>query len=137
MNGTKPLSLQERRLQVLKDFAKAWNDHDIDALMSHMTEDCVFDASAGNQVCGRRFEGYEDVRQGYLSLFEAFPDAAWNEDRHMVMGDRGVSEWRFSGTSSDGSSVNMMGNDLFVFRDDKILVKDSYRKNRPLIVTGN
>ncbi len=123
--------LQAVRLQVLKDFAKAWNDHDIDALMSFMTEDCIFDGSAGSAVCGTRFEGFDAVRAGYQKIWEVFPDAAWNEDKHFVVDDRGVSEWRFTGTMTDGSAVNMHGNDLFVFRGDKIYIKDSYRKNRP------
>jgi ketosteroid isomerase-like protein len=42
-----------------------------------------------------------------------------------------VSEWTFTGTRTDGSRVEVHGCDLFTFRDGKIAVKDSYRKNRP------
>lgn len=121
--------LQAARLQRLKDFAQAWNDHDIDALMSCMADSCRFDSSAGADVFGNRFSGFDAVRESYLALFKVFPDAKWNEDTHFVSGDRGVSEWRFTGTKEDGSSVNLMGCDLFVFEGDKISVKDSYRKN--------
>lgn len=38
--------------EVLQAFADAWNRHDVDALMSFMTEDCVFESSAGAAVCG-------------------------------------------------------------------------------------
>ena len=48
-----------------------------------------------------------------------------------VAGDRGVSEWTFTGTDKDGTSVEVIGCDIFSFRDGKILVKNSYRKNRP------
>ena len=125
--------LNNKRLQVLKDFAKAWNDHDIDALMSFMTKNCIFDGSAGDGVFGTRYEGFDAVKAGYEKIWQVFPDAAWNEDQHFVSGDRGVSEWRFTGTMSDGSRVEMMGNDLFIFEGEKIRVKDSYRKNRPPI----
>lgn len=37
---------------LLDEFADAWNRHDLDALMSMMTADCVFQASAGNTVDG-------------------------------------------------------------------------------------
>ncbi len=121
--------LQVARLQRLKDFAQAWNDHDIDSLMNCMAEKCRFDSSAGADAFGNRFSGYDAVKESYLALFKVFPDAKWNEDTHFVAGDRGVSEWRFTGTKSDGTSVNLMGCDLFVFEGDKILVKDSYRKN--------
>ena len=40
------------RLTLLDEFATAWNRHDVDALMSMMTDDCVFDASAGPDVAG-------------------------------------------------------------------------------------
>lgn len=122
--------LQAERLQLLKDFAQAWNDHDIEALMSCMAPGCRFDGSAGADVFGSRAEGEAEVRASYLKMFEVFPDATWNEDHHFVAGDRGVSEWRFTGTKADGSKVNTMGCDLFEFEGNKLLVKDSYRKNR-------
>lgn len=128
-NALPDTPLQQKRLQLLKDFAQAWNDHDIDALMACMAEGCRFDSSAGGEIFGNRTEGMEAVKASYEAIFKVFPDAKWNEDTHFVAGDRGVSEWRFTGTKADGSSVNLMGCDLFVFEGDKILVKDSYRKN--------
>ena len=44
-------------LELLDRFADAWNRHDLDALMSMMTDDCVFQASAGPEVDGQRSEG--------------------------------------------------------------------------------
>ena len=40
---------------LLQAFADAWNRHDVDALMSMMTTDCVFEASGGNAVDGERY----------------------------------------------------------------------------------
>jgi ketosteroid isomerase-like protein len=37
----------EVTLEFLDAFAQAWNRYDVDAIMSAMTEDCVFEASAG------------------------------------------------------------------------------------------
>ena len=115
----------------LAAFAAAWNAHDVDALMSFMTDDCIFDGSAGPDVMGTRFQGYDEVRAGYQKIFDVFPDAKWNDDRHFVSGDRGVSEWVFTGTMADGSRVEVQGCDLFIFRGNKIYLKDSIRKNRP------
>jgi ketosteroid isomerase-like protein len=42
---------------LLRAFADAWNRHDVDALMSMMTADGVFEASGGNMVDGDRHEG--------------------------------------------------------------------------------
>ncbi|HMN82455.1 MAG TPA: nuclear transport factor 2 family protein [Burkholderiaceae bacterium] len=118
-------------VDMLQAFADAWNRHDIDALMSFMSDDCVFEASAGPDVSGTRYAGRDAVRAGYMEVFAAFPDAHWGGARHFVVGDRGVSEWTFTGTRTDGARVEVHGCDLFTFRGGKIALKNSYRKNRP------
>ena len=115
----------------LQAFADAWNAHDADAVMDFMTDDCVFEASAGPDVCGASHIGREAVRAGYSEVWKTFPDAQWRGPRHFVCGDRGVSEWTFTGTRADGTRVEVNGCDVFTFRDGKIAVKNSYRKNRP------
>jgi len=120
-------------IQLLDRFADAWNRHDLDALMSMMTDDCVFEASAGPDVNGQRSEGPTAVRAAYAAVFETFPDAHWGEARHFVAGNRGVSEWTFTGTRQDGQHVEVNGCDLFTIRDGRIAIKNSYRKNRPPI----
>jgi len=122
--------------EVLQAFADAWNRHDIDALMAFMSDDCVFEASAGPDVCGTRYAGSEAVRAGYAEVWATFPDACWANARHFVHGDRGVSEWTFSGTRADGTRVEVHGCDLFTFRDGKIALKNSYRKSRPALGTA-
>ena len=121
----------EVTIQRLQAFADAWNSHDLDALMSFMTADCVFEASAGPDVCGTRFEGRDAVRAAFAEVWATFPDAHWGNARHLVCGDRGVSEWTFTGTRGDGTRVEVQGCDLFRFREGKIVLKNSYRKNRP------
>lgn len=123
--------VSEVTVAVLQAFADAWNDHDVDALMSFMTEDCVFESSAGEDVCGSRYVGKDAVRAGFAEVWSIYPDAHWGDARHFVHGDRGVSEWTFTGTRLDGTRVEVHGCDLFTLRDGKILLKNSYRKNRP------
>ncbi|MEK7786578.1 MAG: nuclear transport factor 2 family protein [Chloroflexota bacterium] len=123
--------IAEVTTEFLQVFADAWNRHDVVALMSFMTEDCVFEASAGPDVCGTRCAGREAVRAGFAEVWATFPDAHWGSARHFVRGDRGVSEWTFTGTRADGTRVEVNGCDLFTFKDGKIALKNSYRKNRP------
>jgi len=123
----------EVTVEFLQAFANAWNRHDVDDLMSFMTDDCVFDSSAGDEVCGTRFVGTDAVRAGFSKAWEILPDAKWGDARHFVSGDRGVSEWIFSGTQADGKRVVVNGCDIFTFRHGKIAVKNSYRKSRPPI----
>jgi len=115
----------------LQAFADAFNRHDADALMGFMTDDCVFEASAGPDVCGARYVGKEEVRAGFCDVWATFSDAQWHSPRHFVLGDRGVSEWTFTGTRADGTRIEVNGCDLFTFRGGKIALKNSYRKNRP------
>lgn len=123
--------VDEGAMQLLQEFADAWNRHDVDALMRCMTDDCVFEASAGPEVCGERFDGPAAVRAAFEQVWTMFPDAHWGDPRHFVSGDRGVSEWTFTGTRRDEAQIEVHGCDLFHIRDGKIAVKNSYRKNRP------
>lgn len=123
--------------EVLQAFADAWNRHDIEALMSFMSDDCVFEASAGPEVCGTRYVGREAVRAGFAEVWATFPDAHWGNARHFIVGQRGVSEWTFSGTRADGTHVEVNGCDVFTFQGGKIALKNSYRKNRPPVPNPN
>ena len=117
-------------VEVLETFADAWNRHDVDELMSFMTDDCVFKATAGPDADGTVYEGMEEVRSAFANVWAIFVDAHWGGAHHFVCGNRGVSEWTFSGTRADGTTVETSGCDVFTFRDGKIAIKDSYRKNR-------
>jgi ketosteroid isomerase-like protein len=114
----------------LDDFASAWKWHDTDAILSIMTGDCIFEASLGPDVKGAVYRGRDAVRRGIEEVFAAFPDARWNDPRHFIAGDRGDSEWVFTATTQDGARVKVQGCDVFTFRDGKIAVKNSYRKQR-------
>ena len=117
-------------LKLLDDFAAAWNRHDVDGLMACMAPDCVFEASAGNEVAGTRHVGTAAVRAAYAAVFDAYADGRWNHPRHFVAGDRAVSEWTFTGTTKGGAKVEVNGCDVFTLKGGKIAVKNSYRKQR-------
>ena len=132
MSDTSELTeLAATRLTVLRSFAKAFSGHDIETLMSHMADNCVFYGSAGDDIEGTAFHGPTDVAEAFMEFWQRMPDAAWHDDYHTVSGDRGVSHWRFHGTTIDGEVIESWGCDLFEFEGNKICVKDSYRKHRP------
>jgi hypothetical protein len=66
-------------------------------------------------------------------VFKTYPDANWGNVRHFISRERAVSEWTFTGTKQAASKVEVMGCDLFPFRDGKIVIKNSYRKSGPPI----
>ncbi|MBR0654544.1 nuclear transport factor 2 family protein [Plastoroseomonas arctica] len=113
---------------LLHAFAEAYNRHDIEALLSMVTEDCVFEAASGPQPWGTRHVGLAELRDALPWAWRRWPDARWEEATHMVHLDRGVSEWTFRGTEPDGEVIEVRGVDVFTFRDGRIARKDTFRK---------
>ena len=107
----------------LQGLLDAFNAHDVDAIMSFFTEDCVFDTPRG-----QRLVGTEEVRKGFQARFDGIPDIHYGDDRHVVCGDRGVSEWTIRGTQADGRPIEVRGCDLFEFHGERIRRKDSFWK---------
>lgn len=114
-------------VEFLEAFAVAWNRHDIEAILAAMTPDCVYQQSSGRDMDGDRFTGQAATRRAIGELFISFPDARWSSPSHFIAGDRGVSEWVFSGTGSNGP-IKVQGCDVFTFRNHLIAVKNSFRK---------
>ena len=109
----------------------AFNRHDVDAVMKHFADDCLFYTVGGPEVYGSKVEGRDAIAKAFSSVWEQMPDARWDHHSHFVHGDRAVSEWTFSGTAADGSRIEAQGADLFTLRDGQIVVKQALRKQRP------
>lgn len=113
---------------MLREILGAFNRHDLDAIMSYFADDCTFDMPRGSERWGKRFVGKDQVREGLASRFIGMPDVHYAEDRHFVCDNRGVSEWRLTGTTASGASVDVRGCDLWEFADGTVVRKDSYWK---------
>ena len=121
---------KESKEALISSFLDALNRHDVDAMMSHMSEVWLFETSGGPEVYGFRYRGSEGVRKGYLSLWERLPDAHCEVTSVFVYGERAFSEWTVSATQRDESSFTANGVDLFNCDEDKFAVVISYRKFR-------
>ena len=117
-------------LSLLERFGAAWNEHDLNALLSMVTDDCVFETAAGAGVHGNRFVGKEALRGAFPMAWQMWPDARWEKATHFVCGERAASEWTFVGTDLEGRRTEVRGVDLFELRDGLIARKDTYRKIR-------
>jgi ketosteroid isomerase-like protein len=117
-------------LRMLKAIATAFDQHDLEGIMAHFTEDAVFEAPRGSEPWGTRFVGHEAVRGAFAGRFSGIPDIRYQQDEHFVDGDRGASEWTLSGTTTDGQAIEVRGCDLWTLRDGKVVKKDSYWKIR-------
>ena len=118
------------KLDVLREIAAGFDTHDLDRIMRHFTDDAVFESPRGPEAYGQRFVGSEAVREAFAGRFSGIPDVRYQEDEHFVAGDRGASEWTLRGTTTDGQRLELRGCDLWTFRGDKIIRKDSYWKLR-------
>ncbi len=116
------------RLAVLERVLDGFNRHDVDAIMAEFAEDCVFQSPRGPEPWGRRLVGRDAVRQGFAARFEGIPDVHYEGEADFVSGDRAVSEWTLRGTTVDGERLEVCGCDLWTFRGDEIVCKNSYWK---------
>jgi ketosteroid isomerase-like protein len=113
--------------QVLAQFSAAFGRGDVDAIMSLMTDDCVFEAT-GPAPDGVRVVGGEAVRAVWEDLFGTTRDALFAEEESFATGDRAVLRWVFTWTNDDGSDGHVRGVDLLRLRDGKVAEKLSYVK---------
>ena len=122
------MSDERVKLDVLERMLDGFNRHDLGAIMALFADDCVFESPRGPQPWGRRFEGKRDVAERLGARFSGIPDVSYEGHGDFVSGDRGVSEWTLRGTTVDGEQLEVRGCDLWTFRGDEILRKDSYWK---------
>jgi ketosteroid isomerase-like protein len=116
------------RLATLQAVLDGFNAHDVDAILEHFTEDAIFDAPRGGGPGGARSVGRAAIREGFAQRFAGIPDIRYEDDRHFVSGDRGVSEWTIRGTTADGAPIEVRGCDLWEFDGARIARKDSFWK---------
>ena len=120
---------RDDQMDILQQVLDGFNAHDLDAILSHFAEDCVFDSARGPEQWGRRFTGKQEVRRGFSVLFENIPDVHFGDDSSFIFGNRGVSEWTITGTTVEGERLELHGCDLWTFGDDgRIVRKDGFMK---------
>jgi ketosteroid isomerase-like protein len=112
----------------LRAIVNAFNAHDLDTIMEFFADDCSLDMPRGPEPWGQRFFGKAAVREALATRFKGLPDVHYDDDRHWVSGNLGVSEWLLTGTTPAGRQVRVRGCDHWEFRDGKVIRKDSYWK---------
>ena len=68
----------------LRRMLAAFNEHDLDAIMSAFADECVFETPRGPDRWGRRFVGKDEVRRGLAARFEGIPDVHYGDDDHFA-----------------------------------------------------
>jgi ketosteroid isomerase-like protein len=117
-------------LERATEFGAAWNSGDADLVASFFAEDGAFHASVGPDPLGRSYIGKDNIRRGVQAFFERFPNGKFENLNVVVAGDIGTFEWDFVTTKADGSTERIAGCDLLRFVEDKVAVKNAFRKQR-------
>ena len=115
-------------IELLLRINEAFNSRDVERIASFFADDATFLMARGPEPCGRRVHGKDAIKQVLADRFKVISDMRWDHIDHHVMGNRAVSVWMVTGTSADGEALNYQGCDLYEFRGDKILNKDTYWK---------
>ena len=70
---------EQAKLEALEPMTEGFNAHDLDAIMSVFTDDCVFESPRGPDPWGHRFVGKEEMREGFAARFSGIPDVRRRE----------------------------------------------------------
>ena len=131
--------------QELQDFIDrynaAWNDHDVEAIVSMHTDDSVFE----NHVTGDVNVGRDQIARAIEGIFSVFPDLRFETRRAYIRDDLVVQEWTARGTHEGtmtrsgievpptGRKVDYKGMDVIPIRDGLVARKDVYSDSVTLL----
>ena len=116
-------------ITLLEAIQDAFNRHDVDGILAHFAEDCEWLMARGPEDrVGRRLVGKAAIGEVLRARFAVITDMRWDDMRHFISSDRAASEWKVRGTLPDGRPLDLLGCDLWQFRGDKVVRKDTYWK---------
>ena len=131
--STEPVSGEAVLRETIDRYNRAWNEHDVDAIIAMHAPDMVFE----NHTAGERAEGSQ-VREHIARIFAAWPDIAFETRRLYVREDLVVQEWTARATHTremrrgeivaapSGRRVEWEGLDVIPFEDGQVKRKDVY-----------
>jgi steroid delta-isomerase-like uncharacterized protein len=119
--------------QVINRYNDAWNNHDLDAIVSMHAPDMTFE----NHTAGEVAEG-DAVRRHIATIFETWPDIRFTTRRLYVRDGVVTQEWTATAThrstmrrgdlvvQSTGKNIEWRGVDVIPFENGLVKRKDVY-----------
>ncbi|HZK91645.1 MAG TPA: nuclear transport factor 2 family protein [Stellaceae bacterium] len=120
-------------LELMKAISAAFNSRDVDRIVSFFAEDGVFCLSRGPEPVGRTLAGKAAIRKALADRFVQIPDMRWENEEYILAGaegdlERAISVWTVRGKGADGEDLNYQGCDIYTFKGDKIVHKNTFWK---------
>ncbi|MCR9257825.1 MAG: nuclear transport factor 2 family protein [Alphaproteobacteria bacterium] len=118
--------LRARREATLEGFLQAWRDHDLQALLALMTEDCVYAPSLVSAP-GHIYRGKAEVAAGIRRVWAADRAVESHVFNRILMDDHAVWEWRYR-LPPESPDPQAHGCDILTFAGTLIRRKEAFRK---------
>ena len=115
-------------IDLLLQINAAFNSRDVDRILAFFAEDATFLMACGPEPCGRRVQGKAAIGRVLADRFKVIRDMRWDHVDQVIAGPRAVTVWMVTGKGDDGETLNYRGCDIYEFRGDQILTKDTYWK---------
>jgi ketosteroid isomerase-like protein len=118
---------------VIDRLAAAVNAHDLEAVAGLIHRDYRSEQPAHP---GRAFTGRAQMLANWEAMFAGIPDVCAEICRSVHDGDTTWTEWRWSGTRSDGQAFEMRGVTLFEVAGGQIVAGRLYMEDAERDVAG-
>ncbi|MDC1318788.1 nuclear transport factor 2 family protein [Candidatus Thioglobus sp.] len=115
---------------LLDKITNAYNQNDIDKVMSFFAEDVVFDHATGPNINGTRFSGLDTIRGIFEVLFNSVESIQWTPIDTRISGDKAYCEFHRLAKLKSGETQDFLSIDILTFRDGLIIHKDTFYKSR-------
>ena len=113
------MTADKTTLELARRYRDAFFARDVDAIMSLVTPDFVFE----NVTAGERITGADAARRHIATIHARWPDLRFEERREGIMAgeSHAVAEWTAQATHPDtGRRIKWDGMDLILVRDGRI-----------------
>jgi ketosteroid isomerase-like protein len=118
--------ISEQTRQIVDRMNEALNEHNVDKLLSLLTDDVVFE-NTGPAPDGERYVGKADVRKFFESFFRDSPNAFFESEDRFSSDDRCLDRWHYT-WDPNGDPGSVRGASVYRIRDAKISEVFAYVK---------
>ena len=113
-------------LAAIRAFDEAIKRRDVEAMLAASTEDVVWETTTPPD--GERYEGQAAVRRGIEEFFRSSPEATFEIEELVALGERAFFTWAYRWVDGEGKPGHVRGVDTVRVRDGKIAETCAYVK---------